>query len=54
MKFPYFELKNYIHEHFKPEIHNLATSHFEAPDIELDYPTDLNFAYKFILFYKQK
>ena len=46
MKFPYFELKNYIHKHFKPEIHNLATSHFEAPDIELDYPTDLNFAYK--------
>ena len=39
MKFPYFELKNYINKHFKPEIHNLATSHFEAPEIELEYPS---------------
>ncbi len=46
MKFPYFELKNYINKHFKPEIHNLATSHFEAPEIELEYPSDLNFPYE--------
>ena len=47
MKFPYFELKNYLNAHLKPGVHNLATSHFEAPDIQLDYPSDLNFSYKF-------